>query len=113
MSFLQRLMGKSDTIYSAEEAKMRLVSAIAQDRLEVSPEFLDKIKQSLIVALSTHMSVDNEHVQMSVVRDGQAHCVVASIPIVNSGRLYTDSPRVATELHQIRETRGRRKKQSK
>lgn len=113
MNFLQRIFGKSDISYSAQEAKTRLASAIAQDRSDFSPEVLDMIKQAVVKAVSKHMDVDIEHVQLSIVGEGQTHNVVANIPIVNTRRARARSPRLSTARRGTRTIRTVRTVNSK
>ena len=96
MNILQRILGKSDIEYSAQAAKMRLTNAIAQDRSDFSAEALGLIKQAVVAAVSKHMEVDEECVQLSITREGQTNYVVANIPIVNARRLRNQSPREST-----------------
>jgi cell division topological specificity factor len=113
MNFLRRIFGKSDIGYSAREAKTRLTSAIAQDRSGFSPEALDMIKRSVVEAVSKHMDVDNEHVQLSIAREGQTHNVVANIPIVNTRRARAKPPRLSTARRGTRTIRTVRTVNSK
>lgn len=93
MNVLRRLLGKSDIEYSAQTAKTRLTTAIAQDRSECSAATLDMIKQTVVEAVSKHVEVDDECVRLSIAREGETNYVVANIPIVNGRRLRNQSRR--------------------
>jgi cell division topological specificity factor len=92
MNFLQRLFGQSDS-NTAQAAKARLRTALAQDRAEIAPETLDALKRAIVDAVSKHMEVDRDHVKLSVSREGEAHNLVANIPVVN---LRPARPRTAS-----------------
>ena len=96
MNILQRILGESDIEYSAQAAKTRLINAIARDRSDFSPEALDMIKQAVVEAVSKHMEVDDESVQLSFAREGQTNYVIANIPIVKARRLHNKSPHEST-----------------
>jgi cell division topological specificity factor MinE len=82
MNFLQRLFGQSEN--TAQAAKSRLKSALAQDRSEIPVETLDTLKKAIGDAVSKHLEVDREHLQVTVSREGEAHHVVANIPVVST-----------------------------
>jgi cell division topological specificity factor len=83
MNFLQRLFGQSESSNTAQSAKSRLRTALAQDRAEVSTETLEALKNAIVDAVSKHLEVDRDHVQVSVSREGDANNLVANIPVVN------------------------------
>jgi cell division topological specificity factor len=81
MNFLRQLFGQSEN--TAQDAKLRLRSAITQDRAELAPETLDALKNAISDVVSKHMEIDRDHVQVSVSREGGAHNLVANIPVVS------------------------------
>lgn len=83
MNFLQRLFGQSNN-NTVQDAKMRLKFALAQDRSEIPAETLDALKKTIGDAVSKHLKVDREHVQVTVSREGGENQLVVNIPVANA-----------------------------
>ncbi|MCX7837958.1 MAG: cell division topological specificity factor MinE [Anaerolineae bacterium] len=82
MNFLSRLLGREPE--SAEIAKQRLQLVLAQDRLNISPETLDMLKDEMIEVISHHIEIDRANVQVSVTHTPQGNCLVANIPVIRT-----------------------------
>jgi cell division topological specificity factor len=67
---------------SADVAKQRLQLMLASDRTDISPETLEVLKDEIIAAISKHVAIDRENVQVSVTRTPQGSRLVANIPVV-------------------------------
>lgn len=83
MSFLDRLFGKKN---SAESAKERLQLVLVHDRTDLTPAELDSLKDDLIAAISRHIEIDPQAMQIGVEHDGRSQRLVADIPIKSAAR---------------------------
>lgn len=83
MSFLDRLFGKKN---SAESAKERLQLVLVHDRTDLTPAQLDSLKDDLIAAISRHIEIDPQAMQIGVEHDGRSQRLVADIPIKSAAR---------------------------
>ena len=83
MSFLERLFGKKN---SAESAKERLQLVLIHDRTDLTPAELDSLKDDLLAAISRHVEIEPESVQIGVEHDGRSQRLVADIPIKSAAR---------------------------
>ncbi len=55
---------------------------LASDRTDIPPETLEILKDEIITAISKHVTIDREHVEVTVSRDQQRSRLVADIPVV-------------------------------
>ena len=86
MSFFDRLLGRKN---SAESAKERLQLVLIHDRTDLTPAELDSLKDDLIAAISRHVDIEPESVQIGVEHDGRSQRLVADIPIKSAARRRT------------------------
>lgn len=84
MSFWSRLLGREPQPDSAEVAKQRLQLVLAQDRLNISPETLNLLKDEMIAVISHHIEIDQANVQVTMTRTAQGTCLVANIPVLRA-----------------------------
>ena len=78
MKFLQRLIGQKQP-HSKELAKERLKLVLVHDRIKMSPQMLQTLKDELIEVISKHLEIDQAGVQISI---GEGNRLVADIPIL-------------------------------
>jgi cell division topological specificity factor len=78
MSFFDRLFGKKN---SADNAKERLQLVLIHDRTDLTPAELDSLKDDLIAAISRHVEIDAQSMQIGVEHDGRSQRLVADIPL--------------------------------
>lgn len=90
MSFLQNLFGKKN---SADNAKERLQLVLIHDRTDLTPAELDSLKDDLIAAISRHVEIDVQSMQIGVEHDGRSQRLVADIPIKSAARRRTSKTR--------------------
>lgn len=64
-----------------EVAKERLKVALVHDRFKVNPELLELLKTDLLAAISRRLEVDEQHLQLSVSREGRWDKLLADVPI--------------------------------
>lgn len=102
MGFLSRLLGRESERESAEVAKQRLQLVLAQDRLNISPETLNLLKDEMIQVISHHIEIDQANVQVSITHTAQGNCLVANIPVIR-----TRAPQTEARARRTRATRSR------
>lgn len=78
MSFFERLFGRKN---SADNAKERLQLVLIHDRTNLTPAELDSLKDDLIAAISRHVEIDAQSMQIGVEHDGRSQRLVADIPL--------------------------------
>ena len=83
MSFFDRLFGRKT---SADSAKERLQLVLIHDRTDLSPAEFDSLKDDLIAAISRHVEIDAQAMQIGVEHDGRSQRLIADIPIKNAAR---------------------------
>ena len=79
MSIFSRIFNRPD---SANVAKQRLQLMLASDRTDIPPETLEILKDEIITAISKHVTIDRERVEVTVTRDQTRSRLVADIPVV-------------------------------
>ncbi|HEX2994992.1 MAG TPA: cell division topological specificity factor MinE [Anaerolineales bacterium] len=78
MSIFDRIFGKKN---SADNAKERLQLVLIHDRTDLTPAELDSLKDDLIAAISRHVEIDAQAMQIGVQHDGRSQRLVADIPL--------------------------------
>ncbi|HEX2993573.1 MAG TPA: cell division topological specificity factor MinE [Anaerolineales bacterium] len=78
MSLFDRFFGKKN---SADNAKERLQLVLIHDRTDLTPAELDSLKDDLIAAISRHVEIDAQAMQIGVQHDGRSQRLVADIPL--------------------------------
>ena len=71
---------------SAESAKERLQLVLIHDRTDLTPAQLEELKDDLLKAISRHIEIDPDAVQIGLERDGRSQRLVADIPLRSSSR---------------------------
>jgi cell division topological specificity factor len=78
MSLFDRFFGRKN---SADNAKERLQLVLIHDRTDLTPAELDSLKDDLIAAISRHVEIDVQSMQIGVQHDGRSQRLVADIPL--------------------------------
>ncbi len=66
---------------SAVSAKERLQLVLIHDRTDLSPGELEALKDDLLKAISRHIDIEPDGVQIGFERDGRSQRLVADIPL--------------------------------
>lgn len=82
MDVFERIFGKS--FNSASVAKKRLQLVLTQDRTNISPETLNKIKDEIIASISKYIEIDAENVAVAISSDTEGHRLTADIPVLGT-----------------------------
>lgn len=77
---LMKIFGKSEK-KSGQVAKERLQVVLIHDRLSVSPEVMEKIKNEIISVLSKYMDINKSGMEISIANDDDSVALVANIPV--------------------------------
>lgn len=73
---------------SKNVAKERLKLVLVHDRSEMSPDFLDRVKGDLILAIEKHAEIDKEELDLKLTRmkdensNMPVSALIANIPII-------------------------------
>jgi cell division topological specificity factor len=85
MGILDRLLGRRQPS-SREIAKERLQLVLAYDRIKISPELLQTLKNELITVISKHVEIDHEGVEVTFSQGKRHSRLIADIPLLNPRR---------------------------
>jgi cell division topological specificity factor len=77
-AFLNALIGKKD---SKDIAKERLRLVLVHDRSDVTPEFLDKIKEEIILVISKYMEIDEQFTEVALHRSDKTVVLEANLAV--------------------------------
>ena len=85
MGILGRLFGEREPS-SREVAKERLQLVLAYDRVKISPELLQTLKNELITVISRHGEIDREGVEVTFSQGKRRSRLIADIPLLSARR---------------------------
>lgn len=78
---LQKIFGKEPP-RSKEIAKERLRLVLVHDRVNVSPQFMETIKEDMIQVISNYMEINEREMEISLTQTNSSQvALVANIPI--------------------------------
>ena len=78
-SWLDNLFGR--TPKSAGTAKERLKMVLINDRTDLTPSALDKMKDEILQVISRYVDIDPETVSIEMTQEGREQRLVADIPV--------------------------------
>ena len=73
------------------EGKRRLQLILVHDRVGVSPEVLDSLRDEIFGVISKYFVVNEDDVEMSLEREEGAVALIANIPVVSMKRQQKQS----------------------
>lgn len=73
----------NDEISSKEVAKERLRLVLINDRIGVSPEVLDEMKEELLEVISKYLEIEDDGLEMEFEQEEDSMALVANIPVKN------------------------------
>jgi len=79
MEALMKLFGKKDS--SAKIAHNRLRVVLVHDRLNISPEIMENIRNDIVQVISKYVEIDMKAMEMSLANDEDSVALVANIPV--------------------------------
>lgn len=77
--WLNQLMGRKTK--SADHAKERLKLVLINDRTDITPDVLEKIKNEILEVISRHIDIDAASVHINMAQEGREQRLVADIPL--------------------------------
>lgn len=82
--WLEWLTGQKNK--SAGQAKERLKLVLINDRIDLTPDELDALKNELLEVISRHISIDPNAVSITMNQEGREQRLLADIPLKPVGR---------------------------
>lgn len=76
--FIRRLLGSGG---SKEQAKHRLLTVLVSDRLGLSPEQMQALRQDILATIGRHLPVDSDNVRIDFVHENNPAEVVINAPM--------------------------------
>ena len=81
--WLDRLLGQKET--SASKARERLKLVLINDRTDLTPEALERLKNEIVTVISHYVDIDPNNIRIDMTQEGREQRLVADIPIRSSG----------------------------
>lgn len=86
MSFLDTLLGRKPQNSSAV-AKERLLTVLVHDRVKLTPDMMEDMRQEIIAVISKYVDIaDPDAIDVSLLRGEQSDHLKADIPVRRSSR---------------------------
>jgi cell division topological specificity factor len=83
MNWLNSLFGRSE-LTSREIAKNRLQLVLVQDRVNMSPQLLQTLKDELIAVISKYVEIDEDNMDVTFKQSKRQSRLTADIPVVSA-----------------------------
>ena len=83
MSLFDRLLGRQKPT-SREIAKNRLQLVLVQDRVNMSPQLLQTLKDELITVISQYVEIDVDGMEVTFTRSKRKSRLTADIPVIGA-----------------------------
>lgn len=79
LDLISRVFGRDNA--SADVAKERLRLVLVHDRTNVSPQFLESLKEELISVISRYMEIEEDNMDVTLQTAQNQVALVANIPV--------------------------------
>ncbi|HMM22795.1 MAG TPA: cell division topological specificity factor MinE [Selenomonadales bacterium] len=88
---IQKMFGKESS-GSKEIAKERLRLVLVHDRVNVSPQFMEILKEDMIKVISNYMEINEQEMEVNLTHSNTSVALVANIPVnrMKRGALMQD-----------------------
>ena len=83
MNIFQKLLGRKEPA-SRDIAKNRLQLVLVQDRVNLSPDKLNRLKDELIKVISKYVEIDHAGIDISLTGNGRRSRLTANIPLIGT-----------------------------
>jgi cell division topological specificity factor len=83
MNLLNRLLGRGEPS-SRDIAKDRLRLVLVQDRVNLSAEKMNELKDELIKVISKYVEIDRDGMEISLTQNARQSRLTANIPVVGA-----------------------------
>jgi len=77
---IQKLFGK-DAICSKDVAKERLRLVLVHDRVNISPQFMEGLKDDMIEVISKYMDINEKNMEVHFAHTEDSVALIANIPV--------------------------------
>nr|WP_243832503.1 cell division topological specificity factor MinE [Orenia marismortui] len=78
---MKGLFNNKENTTSKDLAKERLRLVLVHDRIGVSPELIEEMKEELIDVISKYLEIDDERIDMELDRQDNSVALIANIPV--------------------------------
>lgn len=83
MNIFNRLLGRAEPT-SRDIAKDRLRLVLVQDRVNLSSEKMNELKDDLIKVISKYVEIDRDGIEISLTQSARQSRLTANIPVVGA-----------------------------
>lgn len=80
LEIINRLFGKGAS-GSKNIAKERLRLVLVHDRVNVSPQFIELLKEDIVRSISSYMEIDEKGMEVSLSSSNSSVALIANIPV--------------------------------
>ena len=80
-TFINRFFGRDETETSKNMAKERLRLVLVHDRLDVSEQIMNALREDLLNVIGKYFGIDEKTLEVSLSREADGMALVANIPI--------------------------------
>ncbi|MBP1764836.1 MAG: cell division topological specificity factor MinE [Firmicutes bacterium] len=80
LDLILKLFGKESS-GSKNIAKERLRLVLVHDRVNVSPQFMETLKDDMIKVISNYMEINEQEMEVSLTKSKSSVAIVANIPV--------------------------------
>jgi cell division topological specificity factor len=95
--FLDRMLGRGANRGSGSKAKERLQFILVHDRINLSPERLEEMKQEILAVISKYVAIDEHNVDIALQKRDRNPLLVAEIPFHKTAEgIEQDDPEAST-----------------
>ncbi len=78
---MKGIFNSKEDVTSKDLAKERLRLVLVHDRIGVSPELIEEMKEELIGVISKYLDIDDEGIDMDLERQDNSVALIANIPV--------------------------------
>ena len=79
MEALMKIFGKKEP--SGKVARNRLKVVLVHDRINISPEIMENMRNDIVKVISRYVDIDLNAMEMSLANDDDSVALVANIPV--------------------------------
>jgi len=79
MEALMKIFGKKEP--SGKVARNRLKVVLVHDRINISPEIMENMRNDIVKVISKYVDIDMNAMEMSLANDDDSVALVANIPV--------------------------------